>query len=89
MKSPEELQLESQQLLVQFLRTELELGGTFVRSATMARDSGNVEHFTHAKAGATRAAESARMFVEPVHDARVREGIVEEVEELERGIAGL
>jgi hypothetical protein len=89
MKSPEELQHESQQLLVQFIRTELELGGTFVRSATIAGDTGNAEPFAHAKASAIRAAESVRLFMERVHNAQVRAEITRRVGELEAEIAGL
>ena len=89
MKSQVELQRESQQLLVQFIRTELELGGTFVRSATIAGDSFHWEHFDHAQASDIRAAESVRMFVERVHDARVRAEIVGRVEKLEHEIAAL
>jgi hypothetical protein len=74
---------------VQFLRTELALRGTFVRSATIAGDSGHVEHFAQAKEDARRAAESVRHFAERVHDARVRAEIVERLGELEREIAGL
>jgi hypothetical protein len=89
MKSPHELRYESQDLLVQFLRTELTIAATFVRSAVNARDSGPTKHFAYAREGAEKAIETIRRSVGRVQDIQIRAEIVEQLAELERTISTL
>jgi len=48
---------------LQFLLTEIELGITFVQSASIAYDSGHNEHGDSAKANAMKALESVKHFI--------------------------
>jgi hypothetical protein len=50
----EALRAKTQQTLVEFLNGELELGWSFVRSATTAHDAGHIDHFSRAKSNAAR-----------------------------------
>jgi len=89
MKSPHELRYESQDLLVQFLRSELTIAATFVRSAVNAGDSGHTKHFAYAREGAEKAIETIRRSVGRVQDVQIRAEIVAQLAELERTISTL
>ena len=82
-------QKESQELLIQFLQTELDLGTTFVLSAVIAGKSDLMEHFDHAKGSAEKAAETIGLFVGRVQDSRTRAEFVEQLFELDRRISAL
>ena len=83
------LQKESQELLIGFLQTELNLGTTFVLSARIAGDSDHMEQFAHAKQSAEKAAEAIALFVGRVQDSRTRAEFVEQLFELDRRISAL
>jgi hypothetical protein len=85
----EALRSKTQQTLVEFLNAELNLGSTFVRSATISSDEKHMEHFAQAKEKATKAAESVRRFVGQVADGKVRATICNQLAELDRLISTL
>lgn len=85
----EALRAKTQQTLVEFLNAELNLGSTFVRSAEIARDAGQMEHFDQTKSNATRAAATVRRFMSTVTDGKIRNEIDGRLADLERLISTL
>ena len=76
-------------MLVDFLRTELELGRTFVQSATLARDAAHIDHCIRSEADAVKAAEAVRRFMSQIVDADIKAEISKKLAELDRLIANL
>lgn len=85
----EALRTKTQQTLIEFLSAELNLGSTFVRSATNSRNEEHMEHFAQAKENATKAAESVWRFMSRVADGKVRATICKQLAELDRLISTL
>jgi hypothetical protein len=85
----EALLAESQKQLVDFLRAELEIGVTFVRSSLLARSQGHASHAIQAKRNAVKAARAIRRFTSRLKDGRVRIAIDRKLGGLERRISEL
>lgn len=77
----EELLAERQKLLVDFLRAELTIASTFLRSAELAVNSEHLDHAQQAMENARRAVDSVRKLLGQVSD---REASVELGTELAR-----
>jgi len=73
----------------EFLRTEIALGETFVRSATLARDSDHQKHFHESARRARRAAEAISRMLDRISDDRVKAEMATRLEALRRSIAAL
>jgi len=86
---PEALRAKTQHNLIDFLRTELEIGPTFVQSALLAKSDGHMDHYAQAKQNAVIAAESIRSFISEVADTEVRTEIGKRLDELDRLISAL
>ena len=86
---PEALLAKTKHNLIDFLRTELEIGPTFVQSALLAMSEGHMDHYAQAKRGAVKAAESIRRFISQVVDVDVRTEIGKQLDELDRLISAL
>jgi hypothetical protein len=71
-----EMLAEGQKLLVDFLRAEVAIGFTFLRSAEWAANSEHMDHARQAKEDARKAADSVRQFLGQVsvREARVEIG---------------
>lgn len=85
----EELSAKSQQLLEQFLDSEIKLGFTFAELAATERNLGNLEHFQHAKGDAIKAVESVRHFLDRVKNKETRNAVLQRCAELEEAVAAL
>ena len=85
----EALIAKTQHNLIDFLRTELEIGPTFVQSALLAMSEGHMDHYAQAKQDAVKAAESIRRFRSQVVDVEVRTEIGKQLDELDRLISAL
>ena len=80
---------KTQHTLVDFLRTELEIIPTLVKSAALAKSAGHLDHYASAKEMVFKAAETARRFMVRVKDNETRAEIAERLAELERLISTL
>lgn len=87
MANNERLRIKTQQTLVDFLRTDLDVGRTFVHIALSAKDEGDMDHCARSKHKATKAAATIRRFVKQVADDRTRTQIVNKLAELDRLIS--
>ena len=77
---------KGQKLLVDFLRAELAIGFTFLRSAELAVSFEHLDHAGQAKGRAGKAADSVRQFLGQVSDREARVEVGDELARLERRI---
>ena len=73
-------------MLVDFLRAEVAIGFTFLRSAELAASFEHEVHAVQAKENARKAADSVRHYLGQVADRAVRVEIGSELAKLERQI---
>jgi hypothetical protein len=85
----EALRAETQQMLIAFLNTELQIGPTFAGSALLAKDAGHLDHYAQAKQNAVKAVETVRRFMGRVEDVTIRTEIRKQLAELDRLISTL
>ena len=85
----EALHAKMQQMLIDFLHAELEIGPSFVQSALLSLDDGHMDHYAQAKSNAAKAAESVRRFMSQVADIEIRTAIGRQLDELDRLICSL
>lgn len=85
----EELRISSQEHLVSFIETELQLGFTFLSLAVTSRERGNREHFNQAKKDAGTAAGTARRFLPRISDEEARSAVGRRCLELDSAMAAL
>jgi hypothetical protein len=78
---------EAQHRLIKFLTSQLELGPTFVLSALLAHQAGDLDHYAEAKPNATKVAETVRQSINHIEDVQVRTKIGEHLAELDRLIS--
>jgi hypothetical protein len=79
----EALRRQTQQRLIQFLKTDLELAHTFVELALEYLDRGNLEEYARLLGKTRRAIENVYRLEEKILDPNVREELECELEELE------
>ena len=85
----ESIRAKNQQMLLDFMRTELEMGRTFVQSAALAKDAGHMDHCAHSTANAVKAADCVRRFKSQISDEDIRADISNKLAELDRLIGTL
>lgn len=85
----EALRQQSQGHLIDFMKSEIQLGFTFTEWAVTERDSGNKEHFEHAKHDAERALETIQRFLNRIESTEVRTVVSDRCEELQQAVAAL
>jgi hypothetical protein len=85
----EQLRNAYQQRLIDFVDVEIKLGFTFAEFAEMERDSGNVEHFHHARVDAQTALASVRHFLTRISDPRAQAAVTERLEKLTQTVSAL
>jgi len=83
----EALRTHRQQTLIAFLTAELDIGPKFVRTASLSRDAGQVEHYAQARENAMNAAGTVRRFKDQVADGNIRKEIETRLSELDRLIS--
>jgi len=85
----EELQVQSQKQLQDFLDVEIQLGFTFAEFAVTERDLGNFEHFQSSKRNAEKAVSTIRHFLNRLADNQARVVVARRCDALERAVAEL
>jgi hypothetical protein len=80
----EELRLQTQHRLIEFLRADLELARTFVDLARQYLKKGDHEGYDRLLRKTRRAIETVHRFEEKISDLKVRAELQHELEELER-----
>jgi hypothetical protein len=84
-----ELQARLNKNTVDFLRTELELGFTFVKTAEIEARMNNTEHFDRARKYSESAVETICRFAPRIMDSHARGEILQGADELQKRIASL
>ena len=79
----EELQREREKQLIEFLRTDLELAGIFVDSASRQLKRGELVDYGELLRQAAKAINTIHYFAEKISNQNIREEIQHELEELE------
>ena len=85
----DELQARVNQNIINFLRTELELGFTFVKTAETEASMNNIEHFERARNHSESAVETIRRFEARIADPQQRKQILQGAEDLQKRISSL
>lgn len=86
---PHELGARAQTNLVNFLRTELELGLTFAQTAQLEANMNNREHFERAREYAMAAIETIHRFESRIADHQALGEIQRRAEDLQKFISSL
>lgn len=84
-----ELQARLNQNVIDFLRTELELGFTFARTAEIEASMNNREHFERARKYSESAVETIRRFESRISDPHIRREILQGADDLQARITSL
>jgi hypothetical protein len=84
-----ELQARLNKNTVDFLRTELELGFTFVKTAEIEASMNNTEHFHRARKYSESAVETIHRFAPRIMDSHARGEILQGADELQKRIMSL
>jgi hypothetical protein len=85
----DEQQARLNQNVIDFLRTELELGFTFVRTAEIEASVNNREHFERALQYSESAVETIRRFESKIADPHARIEILQGADDLEKRIVSI
>ncbi len=80
---------QSQRTLLDFIKTELDLGATFADVARTEKDLGNEEHFARSKGDAETAVRTARSFAQKILKSETRAALEKSCSELEENISSL
>jgi hypothetical protein len=81
--------ISSQQVLIDFLEAEVQLGRRFVELAANARGMGHAGHFEYAKRNAMKAAGTIRRFLATVHRTDPQHALYDDCAALELQISAL
>jgi hypothetical protein len=84
-----ELEARLNQNIIDFLRTELELGSTFVITAEVEASINNTEHFERARKYSESAVETIRRFESRIADPHTRREILQGADDLQKRITSL
>jgi hypothetical protein len=84
-----ELQARLNQNITDFLRTELELGFTFVKTAEIEASMNNAEHFEYARKHSESAAETIQRFAPRIAEPHTRREILQGADDLQKRITSL
>jgi hypothetical protein len=85
----EQLHVESQQRLMDFLDAEIRLGSTFAEIAISARNDGHVEDFERSKQAAQKAVAALRHFLPRIESAPAQSELTDRCEKLDRFVAAI